>query len=127
MKKKNFKTLKEASDYGQGIKKNLFLRGWTIHWARVHNKPDSGAAADCAPEEQYRRATICLYPSFFEQTLEEQKEIIVHELCHIITGIQNGLLCKSHDGIFVTPSERAAAFERETSWMSDIVCGFLFK
>lgn len=117
------KTLKEIHEYARTLRHKLFLAGWELSFARMEG--DTTVAAECTPDEQYRHAIIRFYPPFFKEDLDAQKDIILHELCHIITGIQNNLLCKSHNGKAVTPSERHEAFERETSWMAEIISALL--
>lgn len=125
-KLKQMTTLKEASDYAADIKKHLFLKGWTLNFLRMDG--ETNVAAECTSDEQYRRATITFYPPFFKEGLIDQKEIILHELCHIITSVQNELLyAVLHNGEHVSVHERKAAFERETTWISDIIGSFLFK
>ena len=121
--KKPFKTLKEVSDFGGKLRNTFYLRGWTINFSRHEGQTDS--VAECTPEEQYRRAELRFYPKFWQQPYDDQVEIIVHEMCHIITGVQNNLICALHDGQHVSVHQRREAFERETSWMSDIIVPFV--
>lgn len=116
-------TLKEAAAYAGELRKTLFLRGWEINYARMDG--ETNIAAECTPDEQYRRAYIRLHPPFFKEELAAQKEIILHELCHIITGPQNHLITKLREGILVTPSEQSEAFERTTSWITGVVAALL--
>lgn len=123
-KDKPFEKLQEVADYASTtLRKVLFLQGWELDFSRIESTDN--IAAECTPDWSYKRATLRFYPPFFKESLDQQKEIILHEMLHIITGVQNALLCKAHDGQYVSPSERHEAFEHETSWLTHIIADLL--
>ncbi len=104
----------------------FFLQGWDIE-IQIFKEADENenVAAKMQSKNSYRMATLLIYPRFFKETKEKRFEIIVHELCHIITGIQNGLINTAAKGIQITEPELAYAYEEETSWFAQILCKLL--
>jgi hypothetical protein len=47
---------------------------------------DGRTRADCLAEPQYRQARIRFYASFLEMSDADRKNVIVHELLHIVTA-----------------------------------------
>lgn len=60
----------------------LHLERWTVEVICAEGDGSACAQVD-APYGQ-RRATITVYPPFFDQTPSEQRDTIVHELVHLI-------------------------------------------
>lgn len=109
------------------LKPKFFLQGWHIDIG-VHKEPsydNPEAAATMKPRNCYREATLDIYPPFFQQNEEDKRDIIVHEFCHIMTGIQNGLLNTARNSTQVSNAEAAFAFEEETSWFAQIISSLL--
>jgi hypothetical protein len=120
---KNMTSLKEVVAYAEKVKPKLLLQGWSLDFCRMEG--ETSVAAECTPDEKYRRATLRFFPPFFKEDLDTQKEIILHEMCHVITGIQNDLICAMRDGQLVSHHEQSAAFERQTTWLSDILFSYV--
>ena len=62
----------------------LFLNEWDIDLNYIRDK-DGDNAATVKVDTIYFRASISIYPSFWEHRLKEQEHIIVHELCHCVS------------------------------------------
>jgi hypothetical protein len=105
----------------------FFLQGWDID-VLVYKEPDQdepNTAAKLKPQNCYRAAALYVYPRFFEEDARSKRDIIIHELCHIITGIQNGLINTASNGTQVTAPEAAYAQKEETSWMAQIIANLM--
>lgn len=132
MKKKIKKTKKLSQK--QTIKKvTRFLD--EIQWLfQINNfdrnliikKEEAGnLACEVTYEEDYQRITIRIFPCFFINSLQDQRKMILHELCHTITipskKIANDLL----DGKLKTKDEIADINERATSQIENILDALL--
>lgn len=101
----------------------FFLQGWDIAVC-IHSEPDEAepnTAAKMEVKNCYRMGTLYVYPRFFKEDEQEQHNIVIHELCHIVTGIQNGLIQTARRSTQVSDAESAYAQEEETSWMAQII------
>jgi hypothetical protein len=125
--KKRSPQMKEVVKLVDELKPIFFLHGWQIdigvHKEPKHDNPNT--AAEMAPKNCYRTAALEVYPRFFEEDAESRRDIIVHELCHIITGIQNGIINTARNATQVSDAEASYAQEEETSWMASIICKLL--
>lgn len=109
------------------LKPILFLEGWTIV-VKLYDGPSADnteALAMCSSKNQYKDTYLDFFPSFFEQDLERQRSVVLHELLHIITAIQNGLIQSARGGNAVSPAEASYAYEEETSWIEKIISALL--
>jgi hypothetical protein len=104
----------------------FFLQGWDIE-IEISEKPgrNTEVAAEIYVLNRYKDATITIYPHYFKQSKETQKRVLIHELCHIISGIQNGLLQVARQGEIVPEHEASYAYEEETSWFEKIIAAQL--
>jgi hypothetical protein len=59
------------------------LDHWTVELSHVPSSED--AWADIAPHSQALRATLRISPDFWTQTPDKQRQILVHELLHLVT------------------------------------------
>jgi len=75
--------------------------------------------------EKYQEIELTIYPHFFKKTIEEQRKIILHELCHSITIPNKDAGYKLLDGVLVTKRELDFINERETSQVENILDGLL--
>lgn len=76
---------------------------------------DEGISCDILVERDYNRLRLRIYPIFWKQSLQEQRETLLHEYCHIITDYQNQLVHNLLDGKLVTEEMRRHANEESTS------------
>ncbi len=109
------------------LKPKFFLQGWVIDIA-IHKEKDfqtPDVAARINPRNCYRSASLEVFPPFFKEDEDGQRAIIVHELCHILTGIQQGLVNTARRGTQVTDAESQYAFEEETSRFAQIIDSLL--
>ena len=86
---------------------------------------EKGKGAEIIYEENYQRLTIKIYPLFFEESLDFQRKIILHELCHCLTMPQKLLSCDLNDGLLVTINQIKTENERATSRIENILDGLL--
>lgn len=124
LSKKNLSLVKSLVEE---LKPTLFLEGWVIE-IKIYDGPcvqNEDIAAQCASRNQYKEADIDFYPRFFSQTKRQQRDIVLHELLHIVTAIQNSVIQSSRGGNAVSPAEAAYAFEEETSWIEKIIASLL--
>jgi hypothetical protein len=76
-------------------------------------------------EEEYQRITLDIYPCFFKETPEEQRKMILHELCHTITIPLKVMAYDLADGVLVTKQQLEEGSERSTSKIENILNGLL--
>jgi predicted SprT family Zn-dependent metalloprotease len=88
-------------------------------------KGKSKNAAEIWFDEKYQTIEITLYNYFFEQSLESQRKILLHELCHTITIPQKDASYKMGDGKLVTKREIDFLNEKETSIIENILDSLL--
>ncbi len=113
------KKITEVSKYCESLLPIFFLQGWDVDI--VQGKDNGDVAAECFTRERYRQCQLTIFKKFWGMSEAEQKGILVHEMCHNITGIQNSLISSMLNGGLVTESEMFESFERETSWMANII------
>jgi hypothetical protein len=81
--------------------------------------------AEITFDEKYQRITITIYPQFFKETLQGQRKILLHELCHCLTMPQKLLACSLTEGDLVTLKQIKDENERATSRIENILDGLL--
>lgn len=115
------KKISQIQDYIDTLRPVLFLDGWDIHVRINKDKNDSVAEAIC--RERYRVIYLDIFPRYFTDFSEDKsrKKVILHELCHAITSIQNGLVDALMKNSVVTEAEMRECYERETSWIENII------
>lgn len=87
------------------------------------DEDDKGA--EIAFEENYQRVTINIYPAYFEEKVEYQRKILLHEFCHCITIPSKCLGYDLLDGELVTRGQIKQENERMTSKFENILDGLL--
>lgn len=115
------KNLDQIYKFVDEIAPKMYLDGWEIELRQASQNCESGACAEMKSRNQYREATMTIYPNFFDEAQDKQQKIIIHELCHIITSIQNGLIQCAKSGAFINDPEVSYAFEEETTWVANII------
>ena len=92
----------------------------------VYKKEDKdGIAAEISYDEPYQRVTIYIYPSFFKETILDQKKALLHEFCHLITLPSKVLTYKIIDGGHVSFDEAKNENERATSKIENLIDALL--
>lgn len=82
-------------------------------------------AAEITMNERYSRISIRLYPPFWEQPLENQRETLLHEMCHtLILPVQHEAT-ELLDGKLRTSDQVAYAVENSTSRVTIIIDALL--
>lgn len=115
---------KFVHNYIDKLKQQFFLTGWeiTINYNLYPLEENPNVGAECKPTWNYRRATIEIYPPFWERnSVEEQEDILKHEFCHIILCQLLTLIDGLQKGQMVTDSEVHAANEHTTTWMASLI------
>lgn len=77
-----------------------------------------GCVAEMSFDETYQRLEATVYPAFFKCSPAEQREALLHELCHSITVPINRLNEEILQGTFHTREEMHHESERATSKIS---------
>ena len=86
------------------------------------DKKDNGYInAEISVDDMYRRITILLYPRFFNESLETQRRILLHELCHCITDELMTISFDLYTGKLRTKRDMEGANERTTSMIESIL------
>lgn len=99
-----------------------------VHFAECESDVDGNnqfgarcfASINAKLADSYHRATLVIYPAFFEDSHEEQEFSIVHEMAHILTQPLCALLERAQDGELITASEVLSVEERVTDMMARI-------
>ncbi len=93
----------------------LLLQQWQIgiKFQDEHDH-DVCVAADVTCNLSYIRATITFYNTLFDDTIEEQERVVVHELCHILLFQYRELAIKFEEGSHVTGQDIHHANEHST-------------
>lgn len=82
---------------------------------------DKFTIAEICYESEYQRATIYIYPIFFTYQYNEQRKILIHELCHSITLNSKKLSFYLLDGKLVTEKQIRDENEEMTSKIENII------
>lgn len=84
---------------------------------------DDGAdiAAEIHYNQEYQNVKITIYPCFLEHTLEEQRKMLLHELCHVITLPSKTASHSLHAGNMVTTDEIRRINEEATSKIENML------
>lgn len=72
-------------------------------------------------KEDYQRIYISLYPRFFTDTREHQRQYILHEFCHYFADDLNLLVHDLLEGKLVTQEQRRMANEKAASRACNII------
>lgn len=110
MKKPTKADKERVAKYAADMRPLLGLTQWTFNFTFADDDKE-GVAAEITSQPEYKRAFITIFPCFWQDTKKDQREIIVHELCHILT---DPLYFRAFDllrGKLVT--DRELDFERE--------------
>ena len=119
MKKISKTKIKMANDLVTKYRDMLRLNNYiiTVITNFVPHESNPMTMGTCQTDHQYLVATIELYPLAFrdEVTL---KEVIKHEVSHILTEPLSELCDNLHSGVLVTPREIQVETERLTETIS---------
>lgn len=73
------------------------LPPWLREFALEGNtERDTGLLATVRVDSRYRRASVIVYPMFFTQTPQEQRDTLRHEYVHILMGGLTEVLTEMH-------------------------------
>ena len=86
---------------------------------------DDTFAANVVVEEDYQRVKITIYPCFWDNTLKNQREYLLHEFCHYLTDSLANLAWDMMQGKLQTKEHRRLAVEKSTSMVSNIIDSLL--
>lgn len=71
--------------------------------------------------EMYQEMTITLFPHFFEHDMDDQRKILLHDFCHLITNKMKLIAYDLLDGKLHTPAEIHEAKEKATSQIENLL------
>jgi hypothetical protein len=105
------------------LKDRFYLQGWELStdYFKFPNSDNSRVEARTSTEWGYRRILIEIYPPFWDVSEEEQKAILVHEFCHVLTSQIFVLLAQSREGKIVTADSVMEVNEHVTCWIQQII------
>jgi len=113
------KQRKEVARYIKKWREGLLLNEWSIDtWFMPEDK--DGHAAEVLVEVNYLRASIRIYPCYWENTRRDREEFIVHELCHCITEEIYEACFDMSQGRMITPKYLEQMREQLTQRISNI-------
>lgn len=81
--------------------------------------------ADIIVDREYQRINITIYPKFFQQSLQEQRQTLIHELCHTITEDLSDIGESLLAGRLKTKEDLRVANEEATSKIANLLDRFL--
>lgn len=126
MKKKRSKLPPHLHKLVDHLQEIFEIRNWDKHISfPVEDKEHVAASIDT--EEDYQRIHITIYPLFFRESRQQQREYILHEFCHMVTHGLVHLLDEFKRGNLVTPQQVKFECERATSRMALIMDAFFCK
>ena len=89
------------------------------------NEDGDSVTAEITYDEEYQRVKISIYPTFLKCTLAEQRKMLLHELCHIITLPSKTRAYAILDGQAVTKNELMRINEKATSQVENLLHNLL--
>lgn len=93
----------------------------TIGLSAVAKKNNIDCVAEIEIFEDYQRINIIIYPLFFSNTRENQRQYLLHEFCHYLTNDVFEAGDSLRHGQFVSPKQMGAANEKSTSKIANII------
>lgn len=87
------------------------------------NKDD--CACEIMTDLEYRRVTVMVYPSFFEHSLKEQRELLLHEFAHTFSDKIYHLAVNLLNGKAESFENFRRANEECTSRITNVLDGLL--
>lgn len=81
--------------------------------------------AEIEHEEDYQRITITIYPTFWEQSQEEQRKFLLHEFCHTLTDPIFDVAERLRNGRVETHEHQRIANEKSVSRIANILDSLL--
>lgn len=77
--------------------------------------------ADIVAMPVYLRATVRVFPLFFERSPRAQEEVVIHELCHCITQPALDMIRRAHEGNGYHPGTISDTIETLTERIANAV------
>lgn len=88
-------------------------------------KSKESLAASVAIEEDYQRIKITIFPCFWENSLKNQAEYLLHEFCHYLVLPIDTIAYNTMIGKVETAEHRRVALEKSTSSIANILDSIL--
>lgn len=85
------------------------------------NKEHPASAATCTSRTPYMEALITFWPIFWEESVEQQQRVVVHELLHVVLQPTKDVACDLHNGVFVTWKHVTDVNETATDALTNIL------
>ena len=101
----------------------MYLTEWridTVYYAE-DDENRKGLLAEAHPAHKYFEIEIGIYPLFFTRTEQQQREALVHEMCHVYTEPYKDMWERMARGELVTKGEEAIINERLTTMIERAV------
>lgn len=105
----------------------LFSLEYHDRWFDIAKEPYENSACTVMHDIEYQRLRITIYPCFWENTKENQREYLLHEYSHTITTELLSCINSLRAGTLITPQQTKSANEAATSKIKEIIEAFLRK
>lgn len=112
--------MKRIRDFFDGLGFLFHLNNFDRTLKLMKEDDPRGFAATINYEEDYQRYVVSIYPSFLRHTLDEQRKMLLHELCHSITIPAKSAMNKMLDGQLITSLQAKEINEKATSQIENI-------
>jgi len=87
---------------------------------KPYPEPECPAQIDCELVETYHKATLNIYPCFFDDDHQDQEFTIAHELAHIVTHRLSAMIERQRAGQLVSWGEARIADEATTDHIARV-------
>jgi len=108
----------DAVDWAFGL--NIFKRTITLE-ENDHIKEERLLLIQVKIRKDYQDIEFIIFPIFFQEDLQDQRKILLHELCHSITLPSKQAMSDLHEGKLITPETIRKINETETSKIENIL------
>lgn len=86
---------------------------------------DSGKLAEISVEKNYQRVTLSIYPAFFRESPDEQRNTLIHEGVHILLAPIQYKGTDMLNGNLVTKDSFIFSLEESTSKVTEVLVRLL--
>lgn len=93
----------------------------SIYIEKRDKKSNEACVAEIETHEDYQRLYITLYPKFFTNSLNHQRNYVLHEFCHYFSSELLQCADSLRSGQFVTPEQVRIASEKCTSRAANVI------
>lgn len=96
-------------------------RTYTLEKKNKEHASGGDLAASITIDDEYQRLHIRIYPCFFDNSFENQRQYILHEFCHLLTDDIYDVSFKLLTGVHHTREQTRTANEKSVSKTMNII------